>query len=200
MEEAQTRNLGMGMGQGVKMVSNQEIQQAQANQTQLFSETVALATLGLANVKEATSGALITVREVREPHLFPPISLPMPSHVKFCLTWKGCWGSWMNVREEVQAEVMVQGKVSGDVQFGWEGTSEPRSCGWSHRYEKAQEPTGKDTLRFDPDLRGLSVWCLHVFPMTMPLPGAPPPKHIRVCRLIRFCKIVPNVEGTCVNV
>lgn len=40
MVKAQDRKVGMGMGRGVTMVSKQEIQQALADQMQVFGEMV----------------------------------------------------------------------------------------------------------------------------------------------------------------
>lgn len=64
MELAEGRKTNIGMKRGVKMVSNLEILKALADRVQMFNKLVAWSTLGLADVKEARSGAPNTLDEV----------------------------------------------------------------------------------------------------------------------------------------
>lgn len=110
MEKAEDRQVDMRMGRGVEMACGQELRITTVYRVQVFCILVTQSTLGLANV-EATSGAPNAVGKGGG------------MHVKLCLTYKGCLGPWMVVRERVQEQVLhtlgSQGKCQEAARNGW---------------------------------------------------------------------------------
>eukprot|EP00061_Rhincodon_typus_P000195 g10872.t1 len=64
LEEAQDGHVVQGVGEGVKMVGNRKVLSFVAYRVQMLYEMVSESTLGLTDVKEATSGAADTVDQV----------------------------------------------------------------------------------------------------------------------------------------
>lgn len=97
------------------MASNRELQQTLTDREQAFSETTnkvfAQSTLGLVDVQVAKSRAPNAIDNVGR---------------DASLTWKGYWGPWMQVKEEMQEQMLhhlrLQGSAYGEVVvLGWEG-------------------------------------------------------------------------------
>eukprot|EP00061_Rhincodon_typus_P016391 g44584.t1 len=64
LEDAQDEHVIKGVGEGVKMVSNQKVLSIIMYRVQMFHETVPESELCLTDIEEATSGAIDTVDQV----------------------------------------------------------------------------------------------------------------------------------------